>query len=156
MNTLPWLGVILLSAAPISELRGGIPLGIGLGFSPWTTLCLALVGNLTVIPILLWGLAWGERVFRRWRWSSCLMDAVFQHTRRKGKWIERFGALGLVLLVAVPLPGTGAWTGALAAFLFGVPRRRALPLIVLGVLIAAGLVTAGTLGFIHVFGLEST
>ena len=153
MNVGSILLVVSLSMAPVSELRGGIPLGLSLGLSAGWAVGLALFGNLAVVPILFWGLSWGESVLRRWAWAARFMDRVFARTRRKGAWVERFGAVGLVLLVAIPLPGTGAWTGAIAAFLLGIPRRRAFPLICLGVCIAAALVTAASLGAIRLFGL---
>ena len=149
------LSVVLLSAAPVAELRGGIPLGLAVGLSPPLAVGLALFGNLAIVPILLWGLGWGESLLRRWPWAERRIDRIFARTRRKGAWVERFGALGLVLLVAIPLPGTGAWTGAIASFLLGVPRRRALLLISIGVVVAASLVTAASLGAIRLFGLET-
>ncbi|MCK5246513.1 small multi-drug export protein, partial [Candidatus Bipolaricaulota bacterium] len=78
----------------------------------------------------------------------------FARSRRKGRWIERLGSLGLVLLVAIPLPGTGAWTGAIASRLLGIPNKRALLWISVGVVAAGILVLLASLGAIHLFGLE--
>ncbi len=115
---------------------------------------LALLGNLAVVPVLLWGLEWIERLFMRWRFTRRILESVFARSRRKGRWIERWGVIGLLLLVAIPLPGTGAWTGALASRLLGMPNRRSLPWIALGVLIAGTLVLFASLGIIHWFGLR--
>ena len=144
---------ILLSAAPISELRGGIPFALAKGASPAVAAAVAILANLAIVPVLVFGLGWFERLFRHWRFAARVMDWVFARTRRKGRVIERFGDVALILLVAIPLPGTGAWTGALAAFLFGIPPRRSLPLIAAGVLVAGGLVLLASLGVIAVFGL---
>jgi len=81
------------------------------------------------------------------------LNWVFARTRRKGRLISRYGALGLILLVAIPFPATGAWTGAIAAFLLGIPVKRAFPLITIGVLIAGLVVLAASLGAFHLFGI---
>jgi len=146
--------VIALSLAPISELRGAIPYGIARGFSPSVVFFLAVCGNLIVIPVLLYGFEGAERILCRCRWGDVVCRWVFSRTRRKGRWLERWGPLGLVLLVAIPLPGTGAWTGAVAARLFGLRPRTALPWIALGVLVAGILVLLASLGVVHLFGID--
>ena len=150
-NALLTIGV---SAAPVIELRGGIPLALAQGFSPATAFALALAGNLAVVPVLLWGFTWMEKLLMRWTFTRNIMVWTFARSRRKGRWIERWGSLGLLLLVAIPLPGTGAWTGTIAARLLGIDNKKALPWIVLGVLIAGILVLFASLGVIHLFGLE--
>ncbi len=142
--------VVLLSAAPISELRGGIPLAVALGFSPAAAYALAVAGNLLPVPFLLLGL---DRILRL---ARALPGPPGRAVRRYLAWQEarhrrsfrRFGEAMLVLLVAVPLPLTGAWTGTLAATLLRIPVRRALPLIVLGVLLAGGVVLLAALGLL--------
>lgn len=156
MNLWNALLVIGVSAAPVIELRGGIPLALSQGIAPVAAFSLALLGNLAVIPLLLWGLQWVEKLCMRWTVTRRIMEAVFSRSRRKGRWIERWGSIGLLLLVAIPLPGTGAWTGALAARLLGLENKKALPWIVLGVVIAGILVLSASLGVIHLFGLEPT
>jgi len=148
MDVLAVLKVVGLSAAPISELRGGLPLGLALGLSPAWAYTVAVFGNILPIPLLLWGLAQllpllpqlpgtlGELARRYLAWQR----------RRHSSRFARLGDLALVLVVAVPLPATGAWTGALVATLLGIPPRRAFPYIVLGVLIAGGIVLAAGLG----------
>ncbi len=151
MSAIHAVTVLAVSAAPIAELRGGLPLAISHGFSPAAAFFLAIAGNLLpVLPILL-GLGWGERIARRWSLLERPLDWVLARTRRKGWLIERYGAIGLILLVAIPLPATGAWTGAIAAFLFGIPSKRAFPLITVGVLIAGVVVLALTLSGIRLF-----
>jgi len=154
MNVWNALLTIGVSAAPVIELRGGIPLALSQGFAPASAFALALAGNLAVVPVLLWGFTWMESLLMRWTFTRNIMEWVFARSRRKGQWIKRWGFIGLLLLVAIPLPGTGAWTGAIAARLLGLPNKRALPWIALGVLIAGILVLFASLGIIHLFGLE--
>ena len=150
-NALLTIGV---SAAPVFELRGGIPLALSQGFPPAGAFGLALLGNLAVVPFVLWGFKWIERNLMRWRFTRQILEWVFARSRRKGRWIQRLGPIGLVLLVAIPLPGTGAWTGAIASRLLGIPNKRALPWIAFGVVIAGLLVLFASLGAIRLFGLE--
>ncbi len=145
--------ILGVSAAPIAELRGGIPLAISRGYPAGAAYFLAVLGNLLVVPILLVGLRYGEDLLLRWRPTRALLEWLFARTRRKGRLVERAGPVALVLLVAIPLPGTGAWTGAIAARLFGIPMRRALPWIGLGVLIAGIVVLLVSLGLFDLFGI---
>ena len=152
MTAIASLLTIAIAAAPVFELRGAIPFALARGASPALALCFSLLGNLLVVPLLLWGLASIERLLMRWPFAERLMTQVFARSRRKGRWIERWGMVGLLLLVAIPLPGTGAWTGSIAAFLLGIPSRKALPWIALGVLVAGVVVTLASLGVIAAFG----
>lgn len=125
------------------ELRGALPIGINYFGLPWPeALGAALIGNLLpVLPILLF-LDGAVKVLGRIRIFRNLFDWLFARTRRRTRLIERYEFLGLVLLVAIPLPSTGAWTGSLAAFLMGIPSLKAFLAIGIGVLIAGGVVTA--------------
>lgn len=139
--------MLLLSAIPLTELRGSIPLAFTVMESAsawpwWKIYLLALVGNLIPVPFILWLLEPVSGFLRRWRVFDRFFDWLFDRTRRRaGPKVKRYEAMGLTLFVAIPLPVTGAWTGSLAAFLFGIPRRLAIPAIALGVAIAGGLVT---------------
>lgn len=141
--------VVFLSMLPLLELRGAIPwaLAPGGGGLPWTEgVPLAVLGNMIpVVPLLLW-LGPVSDFLRRFPLLDRFFTWLFRRTRRKGGLVEKYRAIGLVLFVAIPLPVTGAWTGAAAAFVFGVPFRQALPAILGGVLIAATVVTLATLG----------
>jgi uncharacterized membrane protein len=146
--------MMLLSAFPLTELRGSIPLAwtamSGSWVWPWWKIyLLAVAGNLLPVPFILWFLEPVSRFLRRWRPFDRFFERLFDRTRRRaGKKIERYEALGLTVFVAIPLPVTGAWTGSLAAFLFGIPKRLAIPAIALGVAVAGILVTlimSGTL-----------
>ena len=147
---------IVLAMLPISELRGAIPYAVTVGNMPWQeAYILAVIANFVpVIPILLY-IGPVSEFLRRYRSFDRFFDWLFARTRRKGKLIKRFEVLGLVLFVAIPLPVTGAWTGSLAAFLFGVKKRVAYPAIFLGILIAGVVVTMASLGVISFWGLHS-
>ena len=133
------LSTFLISMAPVVELRGGIPWGVAHDLPLWEAYITAVLGNMVPVPfvmlfmrkLLLW-LHHFEKIGE-------LADRIENRALNKGKKIEDYEALGLFLLVAVPLPGTGAWTGALVASLLDMRFRRAIPLIFLGVMAAGGL-----------------
>ncbi|WP_135257827.1 COG2426 family protein [Thermus caldilimi] len=136
----PELYVVLVAALPVVELRGAIPLGVALGLSPGEAFLLALLGNLLVAPVALFLLPWAVALLIRVPFLAKLWAALEARVRLKGEeQVQRLGALGLFLFVAVPLPGTGAWSGAVLAVVLGLKRRYALLAISLGVL-AAGLI----------------
>lgn len=142
-----WLSTILLSATPISELRGAIPIAIGIyGMGPIETYILAVIGNmLPVIPLLLF-LDPVSTYLRRFKIWDMFFSWLFTRTHRKhSERFERYGTLALTIFVAIPLPVTGAWTGCAAAFVFGIKFRHALLAISSGVLIAGIIVTLLTL-----------
>lgn len=129
--------VVLMAMLPIVELRGAIPFAVSVhGMSYPQAYLLAVLGNLIPVLPLLLALGPVERRLGRWRPMRRFFDWVFSRSRRKGKLIERFKFLGLLLFVGIPLPVTGAWTGAAAAYVFGLSTRRSLPAIILGVLLA--------------------
>ncbi len=145
------LCVFFCSMLPIIELRGAIPLGAGLGLSMWQSYFLSVAGNLLPVPFLL--LFWQGvlHILRRVRFTQGLarwLDARAE--RSKGK-IERLEFWGLLLFVAVPLPGTGAWTGSLAASVMGMRFWKALLAIVLGVLLAGVVMAALSYGAVAAF-----
>lgn len=137
------LAVLATAASPVVELRGAIPLGLALGLSPWVTWMVSVLGNLLPVPLLLWGTRAGMAWIRRRPWLHGRIQAWGDRgSSRVAGMIQRWGLLGLVLFVATPLPGTGAWTGALAACFLGVRPWPALLAISLGVMLA-GIVVAG-------------
>ncbi len=143
MNMSPLLKVFLLSMAPISELRGAIPLAVwGYGIPPLKAFAVAIVGNLLAVVPLLLLIEPAHRLAVKFEPARKFFDWILERTRRKGKVVEKYEAIGLMLFVAIPLPGTGAWTGAFAAFIFDIPFKYAVVSISLGVLIAGIIVTA--------------
>lgn len=149
------LVTFILSMLPVSELRGAIPYAVTVGHMPWQEAYLiAVIGNfLPVIPIVFF-IGPISEFLRRWTLFDRFFDWLFARTRRKGKMIERFEALGLILFVAIPLPVTGAWTGSVAAFIFGVRKRLAFPCIAAGILIAGVVVTLAVTGIISFWGIH--
>lgn len=131
---------MLVSMLPVVELRGGVPFGVALGLDPAEALAAGVVGNMIPTPfivvyirrILQWLRRRGTRLGR-------LVDAVERKAHLKGRTVTKYKYLGLLIFVAIPLPGTGAWTGALVAAFLDMPLRRAIPSILFGV-IAAGLI----------------
>jgi uncharacterized membrane protein len=142
-----WLQMLLLSAIPLTELRASIPLAFTLmkdawGWSWWEIYALAVAGNMLPVPFVLWLLDPVSRFLSRWGFFRRFFERLFDRARRKaGSSIEKYEALGLAVFVAIPLPMTGAWSGCIAAYLFGIPARLALPSILLGVAGAGAVVT---------------
>lgn len=135
--------VIIISALPITELRGALPLGIRLFQLPWyQAFFLAVIGNMLPVPFLLLFLQSLFKTIRRTDPGRRLVNSLLRHTRRHSAIVEKYGIIGLMLLVAVPLPGTGAWTGSMVAFLLGLSWHRALLSITVGVLVSGVIVTA--------------
>ncbi|KUO52492.1 MAG: hypothetical protein APF76_05515 [Desulfitibacter sp. BRH_c19] len=144
--------VMILSAVPVTELRATIPIAIGMNMDPIAALMYALMGNfIPIIPLLLW-LPHVIKVMERYSYSRRFVKWVLSRTRTKSKKLQKYEALGLMLLVSVPLPLTGVWTGSIAAFLFGIPFRLAFPAITIGMFIAGILVTLATLGIYTLIG----
>jgi len=141
-----FLQVFLLAAAPISELRGAIPVAIiDLDISWPLAFVVAYAGNLLPVPFLLLLLDPVSRILSRVPVFRRILEWVFSISRRRGGIVERYGTLGLVIFVAIPLPVTGAWTGSILAFLLGLPFKAAFPAIMVGVFIAGVIVTTLTL-----------
>ena len=147
--------ILVMAMLPIVELRGAIPWACTFAPNvPWTTAYLfAVLGNfLPVIPILLL-LGPVSQFLRRVRIFDKFFTWLFARTRKRGRLVERYEAVGLAMFVAIPLPVTGAWTGALAAFIFGVRFRYALLSIIIGILIAGVIVTLACKGVIGIWRL---
>lgn len=131
---------ILVSMVPVIELRGGIPFGVALGLPTWQAFAAAVVGNMIPIPFIV---VYIRRILkwvrRRIPKVGRLIDKLEKKAHLKGRTVSRYKYLGLFVFVAIPLPGTGAWTGALVAAFLDMPLRRAIPSILCGV-ITAGLI----------------
>ena len=128
---------MLFSMIPVVELRGGIPFGVTLGLPVWAAFIAAVIGNLIPVPFII---VYIRRVFQWMRERlprlNRVVDALERKAHLKGRKVTKYKYLGLMILVAIPLPGTGAWTGSLAAAFLDMPLRRAIPSIIAGVLIA--------------------
>ncbi|MBN1526786.1 MAG: small multi-drug export protein [Candidatus Omnitrophica bacterium] len=144
---------LIISALPVSELRGGIPVALMMGLSPAKAFWLSILGNCAIIvPTLLLLEPISNALMRFEPWKK-FFEWLFARTRAKSDIIQRYEALGLILFVAIPLPMTGAWTGCIAASLFRIKFRYAFPAIVAGVLIAGAVVLSVCLFGKGAFGL---
>ena len=144
------LAVLLTAALPIIELRGAIPIGISLGLSPVNAAVISFVGSM--LPVLLFGIRPMFTLLRRKKPFSDIVQRLVSRSLAKSGKIQKYGALGLVLFVAVPLPGTGIWTGSLAAAMLDMRFKLAFPAILIGNLIAAIAVMGLSTGVISVIG----
>lgn len=136
---------------PVIELRGAIPVGVAAGLPPVVACLTAILGNLLPVPFIM---LLARRIFdwlRDTRFFGPKIAWLERRAHLKGRLVRKYRLLGLVVLVGIPLPGTGAWTGALVAALLDIRLRTALPAILLGLLIAGGITTAVTMGVVHLF-----
>ncbi len=144
---------LLVAMTPFFELRGSIPLALTAYNLPVSSSYIfSVIGNLIPVVFILWLLKEVSGLLgRHFSIFKRFFEWLFERTRNKHeKKIKKWESLALVLLVAIPLPFTGAWTGSLVAFVFGIPAKKAFPLIAIGVLLAGLIVTLSTLGIIEV------
>ena len=140
-----------VAMVPVLELRGAIPFGMAMGLSPWLAYLVSVVGNMIPVPFVMLLVRTIFQWLRRWDWWGRKIEWLEDRAHLKGRMVRKYRLLGLVLLVAIPLPGTGAWTGALVATLLNIRMRTALPCILLGVLIAGVITLAVTCGVVHLW-----
>ncbi len=145
----PYLYVFLVSIVPWLELRGSIPLGIIMGLDITKVFLISLLGGILVIPALFVALDHIFPIARRIKIIDRLYIIWENRVQRKYEKYSDWEMLGLMLFVAVPLPGTGVYSGTFLAFLFGLERKRAFVAISLGALIAGILVTLISLGVLN-------
>jgi uncharacterized membrane protein len=137
------LEVLIIAASPVFELRGAIPVAINVFDFPWyLALFIAILGNMLPVPLILLFLDFFVKILKKVKWTRGLVDWVFDSTWQKAGMIQRYKRVGLALFVAIPIPFTGAWTGALAATILGISFKRAFVSIFIGVVIAGIIVTA--------------
>ena len=143
---------VLVSMIPIVELRGGVPFGTALGLAPLHALVVCIIGNMIPIPFII---VYIRRIFLWMRRKSPrlngLVDRLEKKAHLKGQKVTKYKYIGLWLFVAIPLPGTGAWTGALIAALLDMPLRKAVPSIFLGVVTAGLIMTLATGTVVAIF-----
>lgn len=138
----------LVSMVPVVELRGGIPFGTALGLDPVSAAAAAVLGNLVPVPFIILFIRHIFDWLRRYEKPRALVEKFENKAHLKSKNVIKYQTFGLCLFVALPLPGTGAWTGALIAAILDMRFKRAMPSIILGVLIAATIVTCVTRGVV--------
>lgn len=142
------LWTVIIAASPIVELRGAIPVAMGIFNFPWPkALILSYMGNILPIIPLIWFLnKLSDYLSRKFSFFAKFFGWLFERTRQKtANGFNRWGKWALVFFVAIPLPFTGVWTGSVAAFLFGIKYRQAFGLISFGAALAGIIVTSLTL-----------
>lgn len=136
---------------PVIELRGAIPVGVAAGLSPLVACVTAILGNLVPVPFIMLLI---RRIFdflRTTRFFGPKIQWLERRAHLKGRVVQKYRLPGLIILVGIPLPGTGAWTGALVAALLDIRMRDALPAVFAGLLIAGAITLAVTMGVVHIF-----
>ena len=149
-NISPETKTFFIAMIPIFELRGAIPIAVKAYHLPyWKAFLISIGGNMVPIFFILLFFDFVTKLFFKFPFLKRLLEKLFERTRRKSKAIEKYEELGLMLFVAIPLPITGAWTGSLAAYLFGLGFWKSIFFIFLGVVIAGIVITILTaLGWI--------
>ena len=140
-----------VSMMPVLELRAAIPFGLAMGLPTGLVSILSVVGNMVPVPAIILFIRSIFRFLRKHPWWEDKISRLEQRAHLKGRVVRKYSILGLIILVAIPLPGTGAWTGALVAALLDIRIQYALPAIFVGVLIAGVLMTAASFGVISLW-----
>lgn len=139
---LKYLMVLGMAALPVIELRGSVPWGVTQDLPLIPVLCVSVIGNMLPVPFIIIFirklLAWMKR---KSAWLRSIAEKIEQRGRLKGDVLVKYETLGLFVLVAIPLPGTGAWTGSLVAAMFDLRLKNAIPAIFLGVVVAGLIMT---------------
>lgn len=149
-----WFWIFFTSMIPWWEARYAIPMAMIYFDWPWYhAMPIAIIGNILPIPFILLFFRYAEKFLRNYKFWTKIMDWLFAKTRRRADAkIRRYDHVALLLFVAIPLPFTGAWTGALIAYLFDLNFSKSLITIFIGVIIAAAIMIALTLTVGNIFG----
>ena len=145
------LMTIVISMVPVLELRGAIPIATAHGLNFWVAIVCAIIGNLIPVPFIIIFIRKIFELIRKWSPKlDKLVTKLEDRAHKKSDVVLKYAFWGLVILVAIPLPGTGAWTGALVAAMLNMRLRKAFPAIALGVIIAGVIVSVVTYGGIMI------
>ncbi len=139
-----YLHILILSAMPVIELRGAIPIGVVMGMTPIHSAILCYFGSMIPVPFLLIIMNYLIKFAKHYPKAEKLLNKITSITLKKVKHFDAWSFWGLLIFVAIPLPTTGVWTGSIASAILGMKRRISLPAIAIGNLIAAILITSGT------------
>lgn len=147
-----FISTFFISMLPVVELRLGLPYGIALGLDYPLALTAAVLGNMLPVPFIILFI---RQIFAWMRRHMPKLDGfvakIESKAHLKGETVQKYGPLGLLIFVAIPLPGTGAWTGALVAAMMEMRLKRAFPAIAIGVVIAGVIVSVVTYGAQAIF-----
>lgn len=144
-----YLITFLISMVPVIELRGAIPIALAKDIEPWVAFMLAVFGNMLPVPFILVFVRSVFNWMKKYEKLGRIVTKLEARAESKSESVRKYELVGLCILVAIPLPGTGAWTGALVAALMKMRIRRALPTIFVGVVIAGVIVTLVSVLGIH-------
>ena len=140
------IGITLISMIPIIELRGSIPMGFVVGLPWYASLICSIMGNILPVPVILLFVVKVFEFMKKHNILTKFVNKMEQNAMNRSEKVSKGEFWGLMLFVAIPLPGTGAWTGALIAALLKMNRRDSFLSILLGVTIAGTIITLGTYG----------
>lgn len=146
------LTVMLTAALPIIELRGAIPVGISLGLSPIHAAIISFIGSVIPVPFILFGIRPIFNYLKKTRTFKKIINKLTIRSMNKSGNIQKYGVWGLLLFVAIPLPGTGVWSGSLIAALLDMRFKWAFPAILVGNVIAAILIMSISHGVFNLLG----
>ena len=142
------IGITLISMIPIIELRGSIPVGFVMGLPWYASLFCSIIGNMLPVPVILLFVVKVFEFMKKHNILTKFVNKMEQKAMNRSESVTKGEFWGLMLFVAIPLPGTGAWTGALIAAMLKMNRKDAFISILFGVVIAGTLITLGTYGIL--------
>ncbi len=143
--------VLILSITPVSELRGAIPYGVKLGFSPIEATIIAILGNALIVPILYYVLKPIFKFLKNFKYIKGYIESYEERAGHKLEAYKKYKFWGLVLLVGIPIPTTGVYTGVVASHVLGLKSKLSITANIIGVLISGTIVFLLTTGIIHIF-----
>jgi len=139
--------VLFVSFLPGIELRGSIPFGIALGLNPVLVILASIVANIVLIPLVFLFLTLFWKIVKDW-W---IIETYVSKLRERSRpYVDKYGSFGVYIFVAIPLPGSGVYTGSLVSWLFGMDKRDVFIPMVLGVLTAATVIALLSLGVVSI------
>ena len=145
------IGIFLISMLPIIELRGAIPIGAAIGLPWYLNMIVSIVGNMLPVPFILLFSVKAFEVMKKHNIMVKFIEKIENRAKKRSEGLATGEFIGLMLFVAIPFPGTGAWTGALIAALLQFNRKRSFFYIGLGVVIASVIMTLASYGVISLF-----
>ena len=143
--------VILTAALPVIELRGAIPVGISLGLSPFHAAVLGFIGSMIPAPIVLFSVRPVFNYLKKTKLFKKFVNSITNRSMAKSGNIKKYGVWGLLLFVAIPIPGTGVWTGSIIAAMLNMRFKWAFPAIFAGNLIAGIIIMGLSEGLFTIF-----
>ena len=145
------IGIFLISMLPIIELRGAIPIGAAIGLPWYLNMIVSIIGNMLPVPFILLFSVKAFEFMKKHNIMVKFIEKIENRAKKRSEGLATGEFIGLMLFVAIPFPGTGAWTGALIAALLQFNRKRSFFYIGLGVVIASVIMTLVSYGVISLF-----